>query len=163
MGNRTCDALEGLDQVTIGCVNGLAIGAGVVFLACLDMRIAAESAWFSIPEVQLDIPLPWNALPRLMRELGPARTRELVMTSDRFSSEQALAWGFVNHVVPDAELASATRDLVARLLSRDPLAIALTKSTTRSLARQMVPDEPSQSDREYLMLARALRAERERQ
>src|SRR5690606_2704082 len=41
-GNRTAAALEGLDQVTIGAVNGLAIGGAVVFLACLDIRIAAE-------------------------------------------------------------------------------------------------------------------------
>ncbi len=62
-GNRTCAALEGLDQVTIGAVNGLAIGGAVVFLACLDIRVAAESSWFSIPEVDLEIPLTWNALP----------------------------------------------------------------------------------------------------
>ena len=69
-GNRTSAAIEGLDQVTIAAVNGLAIGGAVVFLACVDIRLAAESAWFSIPEVDLDIPLTWNALPRLMRELG---------------------------------------------------------------------------------------------
>src|SRR5512140_3519382 len=60
MGSRTSAALEGLDQVTIAAVNGLAIGGAVVFLACLDIRIAAESAWFSIPEVDLDSPLAWS-------------------------------------------------------------------------------------------------------
>ena len=72
IGNRSSAGLEGLDQVTIGAVNGLAVGGAVVWLSCLDIRIAAESAWFSIPEVALDIPLTWNALPRLVRELGPA-------------------------------------------------------------------------------------------
>jgi enoyl-CoA hydratase/carnithine racemase len=88
-GNRTCEAIEALPQVTIGAVNGLAIGGAVVFLSCLDLRVAARSAWFSIPEVDLDIPLTWNALPRLMREIGPARTKELVMTCDRFDADQA--------------------------------------------------------------------------
>ena len=96
IGNRTAAAIEGLDQVTISAVNGLAIGGAVVILACLDIRLAAQSAWFSIPEVDLDIPLTWNALPRLMRELGPARTKELVMTCDRFSADDALRWGFLN-------------------------------------------------------------------
>jgi enoyl-CoA hydratase/carnithine racemase len=74
MGNRTSAALEGLPQVTIGAVNGLAIGGAVVFLACLDIRLAGESAWFSIPEVDLDIPLTWNALPRRCANSGrPAR------------------------------------------------------------------------------------------
>ncbi len=137
-GNRTCAALEGLDQVTIGAVNGLAIGGAVVFLACLDIRVAAESSWFSIPEVDLEIPLTWNALPRLMRELGPARTKELVMTCDRFSSEDALRWGFLNHRVPDAEILSRARDLARKLLDKDPVALALTKSTCNALAESMV-------------------------
>lgn len=158
MGNRTCEALDALDQVTIGSVNGLAIGGAVVFLSCMDIRLAAESAWFSIPELDLDIPLTWNALPRLMRELGPARTRELVMTCDRFSSEEALRWGFLNHVVPDAELGARTCALAEKLLAKDPISLALTKSTTRALANQMVPLDATHSDREYLMLPRHLRS-----
>jgi len=159
-GNRTCAAIEGLDQVTIGAVNGLAIGGAVVFLACMDIRLAAESAWFSIPEVDLDIPLTWNALPRLMRELGPARTRELVMTCDRFSSEQALTWGFVNHRLPDAELLPAARALAAKLLAKDAMSLALTKSTCNALAEAMVPAHVTHSDRDYLMLASRLTRER---
>jgi enoyl-CoA hydratase/carnithine racemase len=161
-GNRTSAALEGLPQVTIGAVNGLAIGGAVVFLSCLDIRIAAESAWFSIPEVDLDIPLTWDALPRLMRELGPARTKELVMTCDRFSSDDALRWGFLNHVVPDAELLPRVRALAEKLLAKDPLSLALTKSTTNALASAMVPAHVTHADPDYLMLARRTAAERPR-
>lgn len=161
-GNRTCAALEGLDQVTIGAVNGLAIGGAVVFLACLDIRIAAESSWFSIPEVDLHIPLTWNALPRLMRELGPARTKELVMTCDRFSSEEALRWGFLNHRVPDADLMSTARDLARKLLEKDHMSLALTKSTCNALAESMVPAHVTHSDRDYLVLSRLLAEERQR-
>jgi enoyl-CoA hydratase/carnithine racemase len=160
MGNRTSAALEALPQVTVGAVNGLAIGGAVVFLACLDIRIAAESAWFSIPEVDLDIPLTWNALPRLMRELGPARTKELVMTCDRFSSGDALRWGFLNHVVPDAELVARARGLAEKLLSKDPLSLALTKSTTNALAESMVPSFVTHSDPDYLFLSRLVASER---
>ena len=162
-GNRTSAAIEGLDQVTIAAVNGLAIGGAVVFLACVDIRLAAESAWFSIPEVDLDIPLTWNALPRLMRELGPARTKELVMTCDRFSAGDALRWGFLNHIVPDDELLSRAHDLAAKLLSKDPLALALTKSATNALASAMVPANVTYADREQLMLSRLATAERKRQ
>ena len=101
--------------MTIGAVNGLAIGGAVVFLSCMDIRLATESAWFSIPEVDLDIPLTWNALPRLMREIGPARTKELVMTCDRFSSEEALRWGFLNHRVPDGAGVPQARALAEKL------------------------------------------------
>jgi enoyl-CoA hydratase/carnithine racemase len=157
MGNRTCEALEALDQVTIGVVNGLAVGGAVVFLACLDMRLAAESAWFSIPEVDLDIPLTWNALPRLMRELGPARTKELVMTCDRFNAVEAERWGLVNRVYPDDELMGQARAMAEKLLAKDPLAVALTKTTTRALANQMVPLDATHADRDYLLLPRLFR------
>jgi enoyl-CoA hydratase/carnithine racemase len=157
LGNRTCAMLEGLDQVTIGAINGLTIGGAVVFASCLDIRLCAESAWFSIPEVDLNIPLTWNALPRLVREIGPARTKELVMTCDRFSSADALAWGFVNHVLPDAGLMPAAHALAKKLLAKDPLSLAVTKSTVNALAQAMVPDHVTHADRDYLMLARHTR------
>jgi enoyl-CoA hydratase/carnithine racemase len=156
IGNRTAEALESLDQVTIGAVNGLAIGGAVVFLSCLDLRVAAESAWFSIPEVDLDIPLTWNALPRLMRELGPARTKELVMTCERFSAADALKWGLVNRVVPDGQVLQRARDVAKSLLSKDPMALALTKSACNALAASMVPANVTYSDRDHLILSRLL-------
>jgi enoyl-CoA hydratase/carnithine racemase len=152
-GNRTCDAIESLDQVTIAAVNGLAVGGAVVLASACDIRLAAESAWFSIPEVDLALPLTWNALPRLMRELGPARTKELVMTCDRFTALDAERWGFVNHVCADAELLREARALAKKLLAKDQMALALTKTATNALARQMVPPEATQADREMLFLA----------
>jgi enoyl-CoA hydratase/carnithine racemase len=159
VGNRTAAALESLDQVTIGAINGLCIGGAVVFVACLDIRLAAASAWFSIPEVDLDIPLTWNALPRLVRELGPSRTKELVLSCDRFSADEALRWGFVNHVVPAEELMARARRLAAKLLAKDRWSVAATKSAVNALAQLMVPEQATYSDREFLMLARRLRAE----
>lgn len=162
IGGRTSAMLERLDQVTIGAINGLAIGGAVVFASCLDLRIAAESAWFSIPEVELDLPLTWQALPRLMRELGPARTKELVMTCDRFSSADALRWGFLNRVVPDADVLAESRKLAEKLLSMDPLTLAMTKSATNALARTMVPDEANWSDADVMLLSYRMRRDREK-
>lgn len=166
LGGRTCELVDRLPQVVIGAVNGLAIGGGVVLLSCCDLRIAAESAWFSIPEVELELPLSWQALPRLMRELGPARTKELAMACERFTSAQALQWGFLNHVVPDDEVMPRARSLAERLLSMDPLTLAMTKSACRALENLMVPKEPTWSDAELMLLAyrqQALRRTRDPQ
>jgi enoyl-CoA hydratase/carnithine racemase len=157
IGNRSSAAIERIPQVTIAAVNGLAVGGAVVWLACMDIRLAAESAWFSIPEVALDIPLTWNALPRLVRELGPARTKELVMACDRFTSAEALQWGFLNRVYPDADLLLKAREMAAKLLAMDPMAVAMTKSTVNALANLMVPAEATHADADYLMLAARLR------
>ena len=153
VGGRTCEMLDRIPQVTIGVANGLAVGGGVVLLSCCDLRLAAESAWFSIPEVELDLPLTWQALPRLMRELGPARTKELTMACERFTAPQAEAWGFLNHVHPDAELLPAARALAERLLSMDPLSLAMTISACRALENLMVPKEATWSDPELMLLA----------
>ncbi len=161
-GGRTSAALERLEQVTIGACNGLAIGGAVVLLSCMDLRIAAQSSWFSIPEVDLDLPLTWNSLPRLMRELGPARTKELVMTCNRFSAEDALRWGFVNHVVADDTVVPEARKLAEKLLTKDPLTLSMTKSATSALARQMVPEEATWSDPELMLLAYRFRRDREK-
>jgi enoyl-CoA hydratase/carnithine racemase len=158
-GSRTAEALESLDQVTIAAINGLTIGGAVVLVSCLDIRFAAESAWFSIPEVDLDIPLTWNALPRLVRELGPSRTKELVLGCDRVSAAEAERWGFVNRVLPDAELLDYATAFAKRLLAKDRLSVAATKSAVNALAQLMVPGQPTWSDRELLLLARRLRAE----
>jgi enoyl-CoA hydratase/carnithine racemase len=153
LGGKTSDMLDRLEQVTIGAVNGLAIGGAVVFLSCMDMRVGAESAWFSIPEVELNLPLTWQALPRLMRELGPARTKELVMACDRFTAQQAERWGFLNHVYPDEQVMPEARKLAERLLSMDPLSLVMTKSACSALANMMVPTEVTWSDPELMLLA----------
>ncbi|MGH9275357.1 MAG: enoyl-CoA hydratase/isomerase family protein [Acidimicrobiales bacterium] len=163
LGGRTCELIDRLPQVVIGAANGLAIGGGVVLLSCCDLRVAAESAWFSIPEVELDLPLTWQALPRLMREIGPARTKELAMACERFTSAQALQWGFLNHVVPDDQVIVEARRLAERLLSMDPLSLAMTKSACAALENLMVPKEATWSDAELMLLAYRQAALRQRQ
>ncbi len=153
LGGRTCDLLDRLPQVTIAAIGGLAVGGGVVLALSCDLRLAAASAWFSIPEVELGMPLTWHALPRLMRELGPARTKELVMACERFSAADAERWGLVNHVHPDGEVDQAARALAARLLAMDPLTLASTKSACHALANTMVSSEVTWSDPELMLLA----------
>ena len=151
LGGRTTELIDRLPQVVIAQVNGLAVGGAVVFLTACDMRLAAESAWMSIPEVELGMPLTWQAIPRLMRELGPARTKELVMACDRFTAQQAYEWGFVNHVFPDDQLPAETRKLAEKLLSMDPLSLSLTKSACAAAANTMVTVDTNWADAEVML------------
>ncbi|HVV36612.1 MAG TPA: enoyl-CoA hydratase/isomerase family protein [Acidimicrobiales bacterium] len=151
LGGRTTELLDRLPQVVIASINGLAVGGAVVFLTACDIRLAAASAWFSIPEVELGMPLTWQAIPRLMRELGPARTKELVMACERFSAQDAERWGFVNRVYPDGELAGETRALAERLLSMDTLALSLTKAACAAAANTMVTVDTNWADPELML------------
>lgn len=121
------DAIEAMDAVTIAAIHGHCIGGGLVLAAACDMRIAADNTNFAIPEVDLGIPLAWGGIPRLVREIGPAATRELVMTCRPFTADEALRLGFLNRVVPRDELASAVDELAQTLANKAPMVIKATK------------------------------------
>src|SRR3990170_5366652 len=116
IGSRTSAAIENLDQITIAVVHGFAVGGAVVLTSCCDFRIAGASTWFSIPEVELGLPLGWNALPRLAREIGHARALELTITCERFSGRQAHEYGLVTHLCPDGEEERTARELAAKIV-----------------------------------------------
>ena len=126
-GARMADAIAGMRAVTVAAIHGYCIGGGVVLAAACDLRVAADDTVFSIPEVDLGIPLAWGGIPRLVRELGPARTRELVMTCRRFTAQEAEAWGFLNQVVPAEEVAQAAQDLATALTTKSTLTLTATK------------------------------------
>ncbi len=104
LGRLMADAVEAMNAITIARVHGHCIGGGLVLAAACDLRVAASDAYFSIPEVDLGIPLAWGGIPRLVREIGPALTKELVMTCRPFTSAEAHAAGFLNRVVASADL-----------------------------------------------------------
>lgn len=132
---RTLAAFEALPQPTVASLHGWVIG-GAVLLACsCDLRVAAEDTRLAIPELRLGIPLTWAGLPRLVREIGLPRTRELVMTGRAIGAAEALGWGLVQRVVPADELAAATDALAAELLAAPAAALALTKEALHAIGR----------------------------
>ncbi len=156
IGSRTSAALEGLDQISIAAVHGFAVGGAVVLAICCDLRVAGESTWFSIPEVELGIPLSWNALPRLAREVGPSRALELTVTCDRFSAQQAREYGLVTHLAPDGQEEQTARDLAARIVAKPPLPVALTKATMKAIKRGGEMGDAVYSDADLLLYSRLL-------
>jgi enoyl-CoA hydratase/carnithine racemase len=122
------------------------VGGGLVLAAACDLRVAADDVNFFIPEVDLGIPLAWGGIPRLVREIGPALTKELVMTCRPFDAAEAKAAGFVNRVVPAANLDSAVEDLAEEVASRSRLAVLATKAHVNAVTSQMVGTGRAWSD-----------------
>ncbi len=162
VGSRTSAAIEGLDQITIAAVQGFAIGGAVVLTACCDLRVAGESAWFSIPEVELGLPLGWNALPRLAREMGHARTLELTITCERFSAAKAYEYGLVTHLAPDGDEEKRARELATNIIAKPQLPVALTKATMKSLKRGSEMGDAVYSDADLLLYSRLMAQRRRR-
>ena len=152
-GRRMAEAIEAMRAVTVVRLHGHVVGGGVVLASACDLRVAAEDARFSIPEVDLGIPLAWGGIPRLVREVGPALTKELVMTCRPFGAEEARAAGFVNRVVPAAELDQAVEDLVQLLLTKSALTLAATKANVNAVTESMVGTGRSWNDADSLVTA----------
>ena len=67
LGRRMAEAMERMNALTIAAIKGPCVGGGVVLAGVCDLRIAADDTVFSIPEVDLGIPLAWGGIPRLVR------------------------------------------------------------------------------------------------
>jgi enoyl-CoA hydratase/carnithine racemase len=150
-GWRMARAMDELRAVAVAKVHGWCVGGGLVLAAVCDLRLAARSARFSIPEVELGVPLAWGGIPRLVREIGPAFTKELVMTCREFGPEEAHAAGFVNRVVDDDQLDAAVDELVATLVRMPKLALLATKVHTNAVTEAMVSTGRSWSDADGLL------------
>jgi enoyl-CoA hydratase/carnithine racemase len=127
LGAAFVNTVESMRPITVAALHGSVVGGGVVLAAACDLRVAAEDTSFSIPEVDLGIPLLWDAIPRLVREIGPARTRELVMTCRRFTAVEAENMGFLNRVVPAGDVPTAANGLAREIAARPPVPVEMTK------------------------------------
>ena len=107
-------------------VNGPCLGAGFELALACDLRVAADTASFGLPEVLVGVPSVVEAalLPHLV---GPGRAAEMLLCGTAVSAHQALGWGLVNRVAPAASLGEATHDLVRQILNAGPRAIRLQK------------------------------------
>ena len=152
-GRRMAEAIEAMRAVTIAKIHGHCVGGGVVLASACDLRIAADDTRFSIPEVDLGIPLAWGGIPRLVREIGPARTKELVMTCRPFGGAEALAAGFLNRTVPASDLAAAVDELVGQLAGKSALTLTATKRHTNAVTESMVGTVRAWNDADSLVTA----------
>ena len=134
VGRAMAEAIGGMEAVTIASIHGHCVGGGVVLASACDLRIGAGSALFRIPEVDLGVPLLWTGVPRLVRELGPALTKELVLTGRAFDAEEARAIRFLNRLVDDDELSAATDRLAHELAAKPRLVLRMTKQQVEEAA-----------------------------
>jgi enoyl-CoA hydratase len=125
-----CEAIRNASMPVIARLNGYTLGAGLEIAAACDLRIAADSATFGMPEVKIGIPSVVEAalLPSLV---GWGRAREILLWGRNFSASEALAWGFVQRMVPESTLDQALSQAIDELLSTAPAAVHQQKALMR--------------------------------
>jgi enoyl-CoA hydratase/carnithine racemase len=109
--------------MTIAAVNGLALGGGCEIAMACDVRLAAFSASFGQPEVNLGIIPGFGGTQRLPRLVGPAKALEMNTTGDPISAEEAYEYGLVNRVVNDHELFDTALAWARKFARQAPLAL----------------------------------------
>jgi enoyl-CoA hydratase/carnithine racemase len=148
--HRLLDDIERLPQVTVASLHGHVIGGGAQLAVACDLRVAADDLAFSIPELAVGIPLTRAGLPRLAREIGLPRTRDLVMTGRRVGAPEALAVGLVQRLTTVDELERTTDALVAELLAQPAAPLAMSVDGMRALGRAVSAAETSWADPDLL-------------
>lgn len=127
LGHRVGAAVEALHFPVIAAVNGFALGGGCEIALACDFIYASDKARLGQPEVNLGVIPGFGGTQRLARRVGDAKARELCMTGDMVTAEEALRIGLVNAVVPHAELLPRVREVAKKIASKGPLAIAAAK------------------------------------
>ena len=108
----------------IAAVNGLAMGGGFEIALACDLIIAAEHAYFGLPEPQVGLAATAGGLHRLPRQIGMKAALGMILTGRRVLAAEGQALGFVNEVVPAGEsVVAAARRWAAQICECAPLSI----------------------------------------
>lgn len=117
-------AVERSKVPVVAAVNGFALGGGCELAMACHLRIAGEKARFGQPEVNLGIIPGYGGTQRLIQYIGKGKAMELLLTADMIDAQEAHRLGLVNHVVPTGEEVSQAKELIKKISTKGPIAVA---------------------------------------
>ena len=134
-----CDAIRQLPVPVLARINGYCLGSGMELAAACDMRAAADHAKFGMPEVKFGLPSGMEAclLPLLV---GWGKANELVLTGEMMDAPEAFRCGFLERMVPAAELDAVIEKWVVSICAAGARAVRLQKSLVRDWERMSIRD-----------------------
>uniref|UniRef100_A0A832I2T0 Enoyl-CoA hydratase n=1 Tax=Eiseniibacteriota bacterium TaxID=2212470 RepID=A0A832I2T0_UNCEI len=147
--HRACNALGAVAAPTVARVHGAALGGGCELTLMCDVVVAAESASFALPEIELGVfpPLAAVALPRM---IAAHVAWEMILAGRALEAPEALAVGLANRVVPAARLDAEVEDVVATFASLSPASLALAKRVMALARVRPTPLEVDEAERFYV-------------
>ena len=126
-GHELMRSLESLEQVTVCAMRGVVCGAGMAIAMACDFRIMTEESYYLVPETQVGTYYTWGCTPRLVRMVGASKAMQIVMTCDPCPAAEAYRLNLANLVVPNDKLMEATHEFLAKIASKSPTSVRLTK------------------------------------
>ena len=120
-------ALQRFSGPLIGAINGLTITGGVEIALACDVLIASSAARFADTHVRVGLLPGWGGSARMVHRIGLHRAKELALTGRFLGADEALAWGFVNRVVPPEQLLPEAQAMARQMLAGVPEALVAYK------------------------------------
>lgn len=133
-GAQLMRAMQEIPQPTICAVQGVATGAGGCITSACDFRVGAENARIGYGEVKLGINLMWTAVPICVHLVGPARAKQMIMTGKLFDAATLERWGFLDELVPLADLDAAAREMAETYAALPPNSVQMIKKSINHVA-----------------------------
>jgi enoyl-CoA hydratase len=121
-GQRLFDAIEQLGKPVIAAVNGFALGGGCELAMACTLRLAADTARFGQPEINLGLMPGYAGSQRLPRLVGKGIALEILLSGDMIPAARAYEIGLVNRVIPAADLLAEAKKLAHTLAGKAPIA-----------------------------------------
>jgi enoyl-CoA hydratase/carnithine racemase len=128
------ERIAALPVPTVAAIHGWCLGGGLEFALAVDFRVADETATFGLPEVQLGILPSSGGTHRLVRMLGTAKAKELMLLGRRFDAQEARELGLVTEVVPPGDALKRALEVARELAALPPLAVQTAKRAADVMA-----------------------------
>lgn len=132
IGPRLIRSLREIDQITIAAVEGVALGGGCCITTACDFRVAAATAEFGYPEINLGMNLHWQALPLCVQLVGPARAKRMIGLGQRHGAEELAGWGFVDRIAAPGEALADARAMARDFAGKPPMALQMIKQSVNA-------------------------------
>ena len=123
-GQAVFASIERCGKPVIACLNGVALGGGCELALACTFRLASEAAKLGLPEARLGLIPGFGGVQRLVRLIGRGAALKLILSAQPVTAREALQLGFVEEVVPAAELMRRAHEFAATIASLAPLALA---------------------------------------
>jgi enoyl-CoA hydratase/carnithine racemase len=152
VGPAMCAAWEALEPVTIAAIEGWCIGGGAALAVACDWRVAADNAFFYVPELKLGMNMSWQSVPRFTHLIGPARTKQLLILAERVDAATAERWGLYDYVCAPGQALERARQLAAQVAAMPPVPVRMAKRAINASATAL-DNAVSYMDADQFLLA----------
>ena len=126
-------AIESCPKPTVAMIYGFCMGGAVAIAMACDLRFTADTGKFAIPAARLGIVYGLHSVKRLVSLVGPAAAKDILFSARTLDAAEALRIGFVNRVLPAAELAGHTDEYLGKVAENAPLSVQAAKLVVESI------------------------------